>query len=533
MVNIIGSNINNWKKDILHQFEAITEEFNNLKKYMDNTFLLFEDVNLIKNKTTKGNIKIFNNSIKKIFDDEKSKISNITFHNNYDNKNLFIESKKIEELFKKIKKFDFDKINSKHSACLKNNLNLLKELIDLKENSNSNYHNKKSGKNFAIKEFIPKAESYFGLDNQFEIIRYDKNYHLLVHIDNINDLELKLINKEYKIEKILILKKIFDAAIREIRYYSKKDKDIDYKYLLVSSRKNEVNIYEIIVNLDDFSNTLKEINHITEIYNNTKVNKDFYDLSSSAIRFKDKIEDSEIYITCWEGSSIKIYNLFFNKCIKEIISKTSCNIKYCNIFEDKFFIFCGCNMQDNYTCANCIDLSNLNYSIQNDNSVHFIKFSDRITENKENVFYNFIIYQSLYDNIRYLIICDEKGFLRIFNFENQELMHKINLNKAGRINTILLFKKNHLLITQKNAGLAYEMKINNTDKGINLSEEKIYQLFDSKIVSLRQYNKENNDLFLVLGKNKLKIEGFEKEEEKIIFFINQNEFTLNCNVLNS
>lgn len=510
MINNIESNINNWKKDILNNFEIISKQFNNLKNYINDYVLLTEKDTLKKNKTTKNDNNINNNSNQNF---------NITFDNiNYDNNNMTIETEEIKKIFKKIEEFNLNEINLKYSDCLRNFITKCKLLINIKEKNDLNIKSTEFDTNSKIKELIANAETYFGLDNQFEIIRYDKDYHLLIHIGNINDLELKLINKEYKIDKTLVMKKIFDDAIREIRHFYKKYKNIEYNYLLVSSRKNELKIFEIKSNFNNFSKILKEINHITDIYKNMKINKDFYDLSSCIIRFKDNLEDSEIYITCWEGNSIKVYNLFYDKYIKEIISKTSCNVKYCNIYEDKYLIFCGCNRQDNYTCANCIDLNKLDYNIKNDNNVPFIKFCDRTYENKENVFFNFVIYNSIYNNIRYLIICDEKGFLRIFNFDNQLLINKIAINENERLNTILLYKKNYLLITQRNTGFVYMIKINDIEKGIYLSEEKKYKLFNKKIISLRKYDIENDKTFLALGKIKIEIEGFEKEEEKIIFF---------------
>lgn len=245
---------------------------------------------------------------------------------------MTIETEEIKKIFKKIEEFNLNEINLKYSDCLRNFITKCKLLINIKEKNDLNIKSTEFDTNSKIKELIPNAETYFGLDNQFEIIRYDNDYHLLIHIGNINDLELKLTNKEYKIDKTLVMKKIFDDAIREIRHFYKKYENIEYNYLLVSSRKNELKIFEIKSNFNNFSKILKEINHITDIYKNMKINKDFYDLSSCIIRFKDNLEDSEIYITCWEGNSIKVYNLFYDKYIKEIISKTSCNVKYCNIY---------------------------------------------------------------------------------------------------------------------------------------------------------------------------------------------------------
>ena len=396
---------------------------------------------------------------------------------------------------------------------------------------------------FEINEnlIIPQAESHYGLDNQFEIIKYNDDNNLLIYINNSNDLILKLINKENIINNTFIMKKLFDNNIREIRYFSKKYNNENINYLLVSSEKSEIKIFELKLNSELFENTLKLINHLTEIYiNENKVlNNDFNDLSSCVIKFNRDIADSEIITTCWEGNSIKIFNLFLqNKCKKEIISKTSCNIKYCNIINDRYLVFCGCNSQDKYTCANRVDITKLNYDIEKDKNVEFIKYKDKSVENEENVFFNFIIYNDDNNDNEYLIICDEKGFIRIFNFENQLFIDKIypsyqsGLNKIikykeesmKRLNTILFWKNNCLLITEKNTGYIYVINIIFNKNKIISNIEKCFNLFDRKIISLRKYINENEEYFLALGKdNYIKDnedinEGIKSEEEKILCF---------------
>ena len=193
MINNIESNINNWKKDILNNFEIISKQFNNLKNYINDYVLLTEKDTLKKNKTTKNDNNINNNSNQNF---------NITFDNiNYDNNNMTIETEEIKKIFKKIEEFNLNEINLKYSDCLRNFITKCKLLINIKEKNDLNIKSTEFDTNSKIKELIANAETYFGLDNQFEIIRYDKDYHLLIHIGNINDLELKLINKEYKIDK--------------------------------------------------------------------------------------------------------------------------------------------------------------------------------------------------------------------------------------------------------------------------------------------------------------------------------------------
>ena len=179
--------------------------------------------------------------------------------------------------------------------------------------------------------------------------------------------------------------------------------------------------------------------------------------------------------------------------ISEIYSKTSCNVKYCDIYNDQYFIFCGCNSQDNYTCANCIDLNNLNC-----NNIPFIKYIDESEENRHNVFFNFIIYNN--HNRNYLIIVDEKGYIRIFNFDLNEktLITKIFLPCKSSLNSIII-KNDYLLITQKNLGFIYLVNL----EGKKLSIIKHFEMFDDKIISLRKNPNENEDYFLALGNNQL------------------------------
>ena len=411
--------------------------------------------------------------------------------------------------------------------------NIDKLIQDIKSNQllldqNNNLYSSETilDKQFEITEkniLIKKASCNYGLDNQFEIIKYDKENNLLIYIDNSNDLVLNLISVcNNAIIQKLIMKTIFKDKIREIRYFSKTYKNDDednfqVNYLLVSSNRDEVKIFEIKFNSDLFQDTLIERKHITKIYENDNkiLSKELFDLSSCAIRFTKDIIDSQIIITCWEGKSIKIVNLFGNKPIKEINSKTSCNVKYCNVFYDQFLVFCGCNSQDNYTCANCIDLDKIN-----DENIQFIKYCEKCEENKTNVFFNFVIYES--NNNKFLIIVDEKGFIRIFNFEihDRALIEKIflpfnssfkkdNEKFKERLNSIII-ENDYLIITKKDVGFIYLVNIN-LEENKKLNIIKYFELFNDKIISLRKYSNDNGDYFLALGNNKL-------EDKKIMSF---------------
>ena len=549
LINNIDYDINKWILAFINNFKIIIEDFNKLKLYIKNSEIFNEDNNIstVKSIFNNNNKYIFiENSINNIENEVKSQKLNKSFCNNKNN-NLSINNitnksifenkennEKIKKLYKKLKRFDLSEINSKFTNDIKNKIKNIEELMNIDEDKKmeSNLYQPKIDANLEnINILIPKANSYFGLDNQFEIIEYNEN-NLLIHINNNNDLILKLINKENKIIETLIMNHIFEDYIREIRYFSEKYDDKLNEFLLVSSRKNELKIFKILKHCESLEDILKEENHITEIYKNEgSLSKNFFDLSSCAIQFNEEINESKIFITCWEGNSIKIYNLSKDEeCKKEIISKTSCNIKYCDIFNNEYLLFCGCNSQDEYTCANCIDLKNLDYSVKKDANVEFKKYRDNSKENRNNVFFNLMIYEYGDDLIKYLIICDEKGYIRIFNFCDLLLINKIfpsNMNKSinykdnikrYRLNSIILWKSNYLLITERNTGYLYLIKIIiRNDKIKDLYIEKCFNLFNNEIISIRKYDNGFDEYFLALGKNFKKDTEFESEEKILLF----------------
>ena len=83
-----------------------------------------------------------------------------------------------------------------------------------------------------------------------------------------------------------------------------------------------------------------------------------------------------------------------------------------------------------------------------------------------------------------------------------------------RLNSIILWKDNYLLITERNTGYVYKISLS-FDNDKECSVKTMFKLFDKEIISLRKY--ENDDYFLALGKN-YKSE-FEEEEKILIFKI--------------
>ena len=432
-----------------------------------------------------------------------------------------------------------EKEEIKNENIINININSLNQI---NFSNNKPYVHSNSDVNVVKNIFIQRAESKFGLDNQFELVEYNRDNFLLIYINNFNDLILKLINKTNSlIINSLIIKRIFPDCIREIRYFphefeiNKEDEENDCKifddkmsfeiknFLLVSSQKNELKIFEVLTSdQNNFDNTLKEISHIIDIYQkpDNYINQDFFDLSSCVLRFqKTDLIESELYTTCWEGNSIKIYNIFTKELKTEIISKTSFNIKYCELIEDQYLLFCGCNKQDNFTCINRIDLKIINFNKTKNENLEIIKYRDECLENKENVHFNLYVYEQ--NQKKYIITCDEKGYLRLFNFSNQDLLYKIYPSrenkkyeydltdiKIRRLNSITNFYNEYLLITERNTGYIFIIHID-IEKKEKMKVNNYFNLFTTEVISIRKFY---DNQFLVLGKD---ISNLENDLEQI------------------
>ena len=507
---------------ISRKIDEMINKLKSFKEYSKNLKTLsFEQISNSNNNIIKqdNNNNVTREEIKKAQSFDNNTIEEISFQidklDTQINSNFEIIKEKLSKIKSSIEKSHTEKEESVEIINLNSESNLSSiekiEKIIAYRNSNSDMQ----------KEiFIQQAESKFGLDNQFEFVKYNKNNDLLIYINNHNDLILKLINKENnEIINNLIYKNIFPDDIREIRYYSKNFKINDDEeqfetknFLLVSSQKNELKVFKVLKhNIKNFENVLEEINHITNIYQRPSnfMSQDFFDLSSCVIRFnKSELDESEIYTTCWEGNSIKVFNILLKECKTEIISKTSCNIKFCEIVEEKYLVFCGCNKQDNFTCVNCIDLDKIDFTKEKNNEVNFIKYKDESEENKENVHFNLSLYKA--EEKKYLIDCDEKGYLRLFNFDNQELIYKIYPSihnkkfkydeknyKIRRLNSIINWKKNLFLITERNTGYIFLIEIN-ASKDIKIQVKDCFYLFNTEVISVRKYRANE---FLVLGKD--------------------------------
>ena len=207
---------------------------------------------------------------------------------------------------------------------------------------------------------IKKIEGIeYVLYNQYEIVKYNENYNLLINILNNGNLSLILLGQNDSKVKSKCQIDIHIEDIKEIRCFSGKINDEDNcvikNYLFVSSKNNKLSIFEIIEIGDSFDDGKNPLQFITcidngNIYPEESKNSNNLILSSFAMRIAIKnlnieghnlrIDNPEIFTTFFEGKCINIY--YINGKLKNQIKlKSPFRINYCEIVEKKYFIFCG------------------------------------------------------------------------------------------------------------------------------------------------------------------------------------------------
>ena len=365
---------------------------------------------------------------------------------------------------------------------------------------------------------IKKIEEIeYVLYNQYEIVKYNENYNLLINILNNGNLSLILLGQNDSKVKSKCQIDINIKDIKEIRCFSGKINDEDNcvikNYLFVSSKNNKLYIFEIIEigdSFDDGKNPLQFITIIDKLYPEESENNHNLILSSFALRIQSY--NLEIFTTFLEGKYINIYTLIHGKLKTQIKLKSPFRINYCEIVEEKYFIFCGICKNNIFfdekeeeeekekgkseeekekekneeekkeKCAICVKLDEINFDNRENllYSKKCIKYNI-IEDNydKGNIPLNLRYFKK--ENDRYLIICDEKGNLRIFNFYNGDFIKKIcysdnDTNYKEIFNTFYWFKEisGNIILIKK-------------DNGEEINFENGFRLNDTEIISYKKY----------------------------------------------
>jgi hypothetical protein len=262
--------------------------------------------------------------------------------------------------------------------------------------------------------------------------------------------------------------------------------------VLVSSKKNSLNAYQINFDFDEKQSFNNENNNplirLSEFNDNDQQNQNNNQNSLSLISFTLRINnnDPEIYICSSDGISIIIYSITGDSRATLILTEPL-KINYCEIINEKYFVFCGNNENYQNTCAIRVNLDQIGYNRENeidDNNI--IKYEDT-EDNMINNHLDLRLYRKKNNNNNsedYLIICDEKGYFRIFNFQEGNIITKIHYldydtNWKDIFNVFFVIRENYRNIIL--------IKYYKEDDGKEINFEKGCDLKDKEIISYKKY----------------------------------------------
>ena len=477
----------------LNQFLSYLQEINTiisdlLEKPLEKINSQIQNYKFVDKSMIESLIKIKQNLYSK--DNRKSSNINKTTIKTICNKKLDELINILDDIKKKVEKIKKDNESETNNSlnCIIKNQQFLTDIMDKMEKKQD------------------KSRKVF-LYNKQKLINFNEDYLLSMNILNNECFKLRLLNKnnlkikfEYPLEK-------FEKDINDFRCFfgelENGNNSCDFEdnenyqnniraYLLVSSKINKLNVYGIDFDFDvdrpfdiNNNNLLNKINTKEFIFTEQS-SENSIDLSSFAIRVNNN-NRSEIYGAFSEGKSIKMYSILGGKFDNEIKLENPYKIKYCEIVKDKYFLFCGKDETDHNICAIRVDLDIINGQSINLNRINYIKYIDNSDDNKNNIHLDFRLYTKKNKEKKdedFLIICDEKGYFRIFNFYNRDFIKKIhyiynNSDWKDIFNVFFWIREscqNIILI-----------KSNGNDERLKNNSENYIDLDDTEIISYKKY----------------------------------------------
>ena len=130
IIENIENNIENWKKELLNEFEKFNTNFEILKDYISELNEISENSSFLSTNLNNNNPLKDNFNLDKI-EENQEKVNKTIKHNQHNN-NLFRKNyEKIDLIYKKLKEFDLNEINFQFNSQIKGNIKIIESLIFL------------------------------------------------------------------------------------------------------------------------------------------------------------------------------------------------------------------------------------------------------------------------------------------------------------------------------------------------------------------------------------------------------------------
>jgi len=267
-----------------------------------------------------------------------------------------------------------------------------------------------------LKTITNNSSGRFDLDNQFTVFKTIDNLYLLVYFNRDNDIYcyniIKNINKK-------VIKRAFSKEIKCIKHFF--DTSQNRNLIITTSRENKIKIFNVNKNFElilTINNIEKKKSGFGDYYN---INcAELFEYEKKIYIIVSNYEDLDFKLYSFENNGQLISNVQHKKqinCVYFFIDKINNNIPYIIFSGNKFYISSFCF------------LTLTLYKIYLDSYKSYYNISVKIKEFKN----------------KNLLICAAGGNVKIFDFNNANIIYNIYNKSFQSLNSISIWNDEFIL----------------------------------------------------------------------------------------
>ena len=267
-----------------------------------------------------------------------------------------------------------------------------------------------------LKTITKNSSGRFDLDNQFAVFKTIDNLYLLVYFNDDNDIYCYNITKNISKK---VIKKAFSKEIKCIKHFY--DSIQNRNLIVTSARENKIKIFNVNNNFElilTINNIEKKMSLFGEYYNINCV--ELFEYEKKIYIIVSNYEDLDFKLFSFENNGQLISNVQHRKqinCVYFFIDKINNNTPY--------LIFSG----NAYYISSFSFLTLTLYKIYLDSDKCYYNISVKIKEFKNNN----------------LLICASGGRVKIFDFNNANIIYNIYNKSFKSLNSISIWNDEFIL----------------------------------------------------------------------------------------
>ena len=267
-----------------------------------------------------------------------------------------------------------------------------------------------------LKTITNKSSGRFDLDNQFAVFKTIDNLYLLVYFNRDNDIYcydiIKNINKK-------VIKCAFSKEIKCIKHFF--DSSKNRNLIITTARENKVKIFNVNNNFElilTISNIEKKMSLFGDYYNLNCV--ELFEYKKQKYIIVSNYEDLDFKLFSFDNNGQLISNVQHKKqinCVYFFIDKINNNTPYIIFAGNEFYM----------SSFNFLTLTLYKIYIDSDKCYYNISVKIKVINNKN------------------LLICASGGRVKIFDFNNANIIYNVYNQSFKSLNSISIWNENFIL----------------------------------------------------------------------------------------